>query len=170
MTQSSVESVVRALQDAQVRYLIVGGVAVVAHGYVRFTADIDIVLSMDDTNLAGAVAALAALDYRPRAPVPFEDFISADKRADWIREKALTVFSVFSPTHPATELDLFVEPPFDFDTAHGRRLSIEFAEGLVAAIVGREDLLRMKRAAGRAQDLEDVRQLSAIAGHAGGTA
>jgi len=44
MTIRSLETIVRALDGARVRYLIVGGLAVVAHGYVRFTADVDLVL------------------------------------------------------------------------------------------------------------------------------
>ena len=43
MEKRSVEAVVRGFNEAQVRYLIAGGVAVVAHGYVRFTADLDLI-------------------------------------------------------------------------------------------------------------------------------
>ena len=47
MERRSVEAIVEGLNRAQVRYLIVGGLAVVAHGFVRFTADIDLVLDPD---------------------------------------------------------------------------------------------------------------------------
>lgn len=47
MERRSVEAIVRALNDAGVRYLIAGGVAVVAHGYVRFTADLDVILDLE---------------------------------------------------------------------------------------------------------------------------
>src|SRR5687768_6656731 len=72
MEKASVEAIVRALNQHQVQYLIVGGLAVVAHGYVRFTADVDLLLGVDGQNLRRAVDALRALDFRPRAPVPFE--------------------------------------------------------------------------------------------------
>lgn len=42
MEKNSVEAIVGALNEAGVRYLIVGGMAVVAHGYLRFTADLDL--------------------------------------------------------------------------------------------------------------------------------
>jgi predicted nucleotidyltransferase len=42
MKIDDVGTILRALNDANVRYLIVGGLAVVAHGYVRFTQDIDL--------------------------------------------------------------------------------------------------------------------------------
>ena len=35
-----------------------------------------------------------------------------------MQEKGLTVFSLFSDRHPATEIELFVEPPFDFESAY----------------------------------------------------
>ena len=69
MKRDSVIAIVAALNENQVRYLIVGGLAVVAHGYVRFTADVDLLLSVETENLKRAVAALKLLGYRPRAPV-----------------------------------------------------------------------------------------------------
>lgn len=164
MTRSSVEAIVRALNEAKVRYLIAGGLAVVAHGYVRFTADIDIVLSMDTPNVGLAILALQGLGYRPRAPVPFEDFADASKREDWRRVRSMTVFSVHSPEHPATEVDLFVEAPFDFDQAFTRARRAVVAPGVEGLFVGYDDLIAMKRKAARPQDLEDVARLESLGG------
>jgi len=47
MKLADVAAILRALNDADVRYLIVGGLAVIAHGYVRYTADLDIVLRLE---------------------------------------------------------------------------------------------------------------------------
>lgn len=159
MTQKSVEAIVRSLNEAGVRYLIVGGLAVVAHGYTRFTADMDLVLALDDDNVGDAIRALAALGYRPRAPVDFIDFADPRKRHAWIQDKGLAVFSVFSPSHPATEIDMFVETPFDFDHAWQNCLRVEVAPGTEACFVGLDDLIDMKRSVGRPQDLDDVRHL-----------
>lgn len=162
MTRQTLEAVVRALDAARVRYLIVGGVAVVAHGFVRFTADLDLVLDPDRAALDRAVNALAALDYRPRAPVPFVDFADPARRAEWARDKGLTVFSIFSARHGATEIDLFVDPPFEFEPAYARAVRLETAPGVVATFVGLDDLIAMKRAAGRPQDLQDAERLEAL--------
>jgi hypothetical protein len=113
--QQSIEIIVRALNAAEVRYLIAGGLAVVAHGYVRFTADLDVILDLQDDNVRRGLQALDALGYQPRAPVPLMEFADSNKRLQWLRDKGLTVFSLFSRQHAATEVDLFVEPPFDFD-------------------------------------------------------
>ena len=104
MERRSIESIAKALNDAGARYLIVGGVAVVAHGFVRFTADLDLVLDPDPVALRRAIAAISALGYRSRAPVPFEQFADSARRAEWAVQKGLTVFSLFSPEHAATEL------------------------------------------------------------------
>src|SRR5437867_219390 len=74
MELASVESILGGLATAGARFLVVGGLAVVAHGYVRFTADVDLVLDLSPDNVRVAVAALAALDYRPRVPVPLAAF------------------------------------------------------------------------------------------------
>jgi hypothetical protein len=158
----SLETIFGALQRADVRYLVVGGVAVVLHGHPRFTADLDLVLALDSPNVRAALGALAALGYRPRAPVPAEDLADPERRADWVRTKGMTVFSLSSPNHPTTEVDLFVEEPFPFEEAWGRAIWADLGDVRVP-IAGIADLVAMKRRASRPQDLEDVRALELIA-------
>ena len=162
MERRSVETIIRALTDARVRYLIVGGLAVVAHGLVRFTADIDMVLDPHPDMLRRAIAALEGLGYRPRAPVEFGQFADHLAREAWKKERGLTVFSTFSREHPATEVDLFLEPPFDFDQAYTRAERFDVAPGLSGVFVALSDLLDMKRAAGRPVDLQDAEGLEAL--------
>jgi hypothetical protein len=168
MQKDSVEAVVRALNDSGVRYLIAGGLAVVAHGFLRFTADVDMILDLDPENLRRAMAALKSLGYRPRAPVPIEDFADSEKRASWIADKGLKVFSLQSDRHPATEIDVFVECPVDFAAANGEahweRLS---KSGVEAAFLDYGRLVELKRAAGRPKDLDDIAQLRAARGEGG---
>jgi predicted nucleotidyltransferase len=162
MEVRSIEAVIRALNDAGVRYLIAGGVAVVAHGYVRYTADLDLILELTDANLRPAVAALTGLGYRPTAPVPLEAFADGPTRAEWIRSKGLTVLSLFSPHHPKTVVDLFVEEPLDFTQAFASATRIDVADGLPATFVGLDDLLELKRRAGRPKDAIDIEHLNKI--------
>ena len=158
----SIEQVFAALEEAGARYLVVGGVAVVLHGHPRFTADLDLVLALDPPNVRAALGALATLGYTPRSPVAAEDLADPERRAEWIRTKNLTVFSLASPQHPATEVDLFVEEPFPFEEAYARAVWADLGSVRVA-IAAIRDLVEMKRRAGRPQDLEDVRHLEAIA-------
>lgn len=162
MERRSIETIIRALNDAGVRYLIAGGLAVVAHGFVRFTADLDVVLDPAPEALERAIGALSALGYRPRAPVAFREFADAAARARWRTEKGLTVFSASSSLHAATEIDLFLEPPFDFDQAYARAARFEIADGTRATFVSIADLLAMKQSAGRPQDLQDIEGLRSL--------
>lgn len=162
VTKRSVEAIVEALNAAGVRYLIAGGLAVVAHGHVRFTADVDLMLDLEPDNVGRAVGALESLGYRPRVPVPFRDLANPSKRKEWAHERNMTVFSVHSPRHAATEVDLFVEPPIEFDRAYAAAVRVEVGPGVEAAFVGYRDLLQMKGLAGREVDLDDIRKLKAM--------
>lgn len=162
MEKQSFETIVRALDEAGVRYLIVGGLAVVAHGYVRFTADLDFFLDLETGNLKNALAALSRLGYRPRAPVRIEQFADPLIRRGWIDEKGMKVFSLFSPEHAATEIDIFAAAPFDFETAYADAVRLEVCPGMTATFVDLDRLIALKKQAGRPQDLQDIEQLKAL--------
>jgi hypothetical protein len=149
------------LERSGARYLVVGGVAVVLHGHPRFTADLDLVVGLDRDNALAAVRALASLGYKPRAPVPAEDFADSEIRKMWREEKGLTVFSMWSSEFPATEIDLFVDEPFPFDAAYARGVEVELGTTRTV-VVSLEDLIVLKRQVGRPVDLEDVAALEAI--------
>ncbi|MBM3778760.1 MAG: hypothetical protein FJW23_11065 [Acidimicrobiia bacterium] len=162
MERHSVEAIVRALNGAGVRYLIADGLAVVAHGHLRFTADVDLILDLETGNVSRAITALQALGYRPRAPVPFEDLAKGGLRAEWARDRNMTVFSVYSPAHPATDVDIFVEAPVDFEAAYRAAARMDVSPGAVATFLGRDDLIRLKQQAGRPQDILDVDALEKL--------
>jgi hypothetical protein len=164
MNRGSILAILAALQAERVRYLIVGGLAVVHHGHLRFTADLDLVLDMRPDNVLGAIRALQSLGYRPRVPVRFEEFADPAARESWRREKNMKVFSVWSPEHQATVIDLFVECPFDFERAAAAADRQPLAPGVDACFVGLEDLLALKAAAARPLDLDDIANLKRI-GH-----
>ena len=161
-TENDFDLVFAALAKRQVRYLVVGGVAVVLHGVPRFTADLDLVLALDPANVLAALDALAGLAYRPRAPVSLQDFADPASRRDWIEDKGLTVFSLWSPDHPATEIDLFIEEPFPFDEVFARATRVDLGANQVA-VASIADLVELKRRADRPRDREDVERLLALA-------
>ena len=153
------EAIVAALNENQVQYLIVCGLAVVAHGHVRFTADVDLMLSMNTPNLTRTVTALKGLGYHPRAPVELDEFADRSARQRWAQEKDMTVFSLFSDAHKATEVDLFLEPPIDFGEAYARAVRQQVVPGVEAVFCSLEDLIEMKTRADRPRDREDVQNL-----------
>jgi hypothetical protein len=158
----SIEAVIGALNEEGVRYLVAGGLAVVAHGYVRFTADLDLVVDLAEENLRRAVTALSRLGYRPRAPVELESFVDPETRSGWVREKGMKVFSLVSDEHAATEIDIFAETPLDFEEAYSSAVRMEVAPGVTATFLRMSDLIAMKERAGRPQDRQDIERLRGL--------
>jgi predicted nucleotidyltransferase len=73
----------------------------------------------------------------------------------------MTVFSMWDPSDPTFDVDLFVSEPFDFASAYQRRFEVPIGAATVT-VVGLEDLLALKRDAGRPQDLSDIEALTAL--------
>ncbi len=165
MKLASLEAIIAALNRNKVRYLIVGGLAVVAHGFGRVTFDLDLVVQLQPENVQQAMRALETLGYRPIAPVSARDFADPNIRAAWIREKNMVVFGLQSPQHPDTPVDVFVTEPFDFNREYEAALVGEIMPGIQARFVRQETLIRMKESVDREKDREDVRQLRSLLEH-----
>ncbi len=69
MKLASLEAIFRTLNEAGVRYLVVGGLAVNAHGYQRLTNDLDLVIQLQRDNILAAFRALEDLDYQTSVPI-----------------------------------------------------------------------------------------------------
>jgi len=159
MKVASFEAIVRALNDSQVRFIVVGGIAVASHGYLRQTKDVDLVIELQHGNVIRGLLALQTLGYFPRVPVTPEQFADTGLRESWIRDKRLIVLNLFSDAHPQTPVDIFAREPFVFSTEHEAALVDEVTHGVPVRIVSLPTLLRMKAEAGRPEDLLDIEQL-----------
>ncbi len=159
MKKVSLRSVMEVLDGKGVRFLVVGGLAVNAHGLLRFTADVDIVVQLVPDNIHRAFAALATIGYRPLVPVTAADFADAAIRAAWIRDKGMRVLQFRSDEHKSVTVDVFVAEPFPFDEEFARALKKPLTGGIVVPFVSLETLLRMKAEAGRPRDLADIAEL-----------
>lgn len=159
---NSVKQIVRALNEAGVPFVVVGGPAVVAHGYGRHTQHVDLVIQLRPKAIHAAFSALAALGYSPRVPITADGFADPIQRAQWISDKGMTVLSFCSDQHRDTPVDVFVKEPFDFDSEYDMALVEEIAPGVFVRIVRLECLLRLKELAGRPQDLADVAGLRSL--------
>lgn len=159
MKLAAFEAVARALNAAGVRYLVAGGLAVNAHGYIRLTMDIDVVISLDGDNVHRAFAALADIGYRPSVAVTADAFARPEQRRRWREEKHMQVLSFYSDTFRATPVDVFVDEPFDFAEEAAAALRGDLVPGLSVGFVSIPTLIRMKQLAGRARDLDDIEHL-----------
>jgi hypothetical protein len=127
-----------------VRYLIVGGYAVIFHAQPRFTKDIDIFIKADPANVEATYAALSAFG-APLQGIRPEDF--ADRG------------TFFRFGNDPYGFDILPEiPGVEFEGAWERRVeaTIDPDTGLKVFFISRDDLIAAKLAAGRPQDLADV--------------
>ncbi len=154
--------VFRVLNDQDVNYLIIGGVAVQAYGHVRTTQDVDVIVAPDARNLERLAAALEQL--RARLKGVDAHLLGIDPTdAAHLRDGAN-----FGLATRAGGLDVWT----DAVELKGARSWEEMRERAVTAEVGEQslrfvhldDLIRMKLAAGREKDLQDIAALTSQEG------
>jgi hypothetical protein len=156
-----IAELLQSLTDAQVDYVLVGGLAVQLHGYMRSTFDIDLVLAMNDENLARFIDVAKRHGLEPGIPVPIESLRNADQIEQWHREKGMLAFPLREPQAGGGVVDVIVRPEVSFD-----RLMVNAVAGDLfgrhVPIASIDDLLVMKRAANRPKDRLDIEALEKI--------
>lgn len=155
------EPLFEALNRADVRYVVVGGLAAVLHGHARLTADVDLVVDLAPEEARRAIETLLDLGLEPRLPVEATDFADEAIRRQWVEERGMRVFSLFDPSNPMRSLDLFAEHPIAFEQLWSRAVVFPLRSTHVR-VVSVSDLIELKRLAGRPKDLQDIEALEAI--------
>ena len=155
------EPIFQILNTAGVRYVVVGGLATVLHGYARLTADVDLAVDLAPEEATKMIRALVAKGFRPQVPVLPEEFANPMVREIWLREKHMRAFSLVDPTNPMRVVDLLLKPevPFEELLARSQEVMLNRTKVRIASI---DDLIALKRHAGRPQDLADIEQLETI--------
>ncbi|MEA3492859.1 MAG: nucleotidyl transferase AbiEii/AbiGii toxin family protein [Candidatus Margulisiibacteriota bacterium] len=152
------EDVFRKLQEKNVRYLLIGGIAVNLWGIERATGDIDLAVAMDSKNILNLVEAVKELGFIPKVPVKPEELAVPEKRKEWMEEKNMKVFSFQHPDNPFVLIDIMIDNPFNFEGMFSRRSTME-SKGTKLSVVAVDDLIKLKEIAGREQDLSDIEAL-----------
>lgn len=155
------ESIFRQLNKQRVKYLVAGGIAVVLHGVVRFTADLDLFVKLTTENWARFIKAMRELGYRSKLPVKLEGFANEKKRKEWIEKKGMKVFSFYHPKKQLELIDIFVKEYIDFDSAYRHKKLVK-AKDITIPLVCIKDLKKLKRIAARTQDLADISSLEEL--------
>jgi len=81
-----ITELLQSLSDGQVQYVLVGGLAVQLHGFLRSTFDIDLVLAMNDENLVRFIAVANRYGLVPTIPVPIDSLRNTSQIDQWHRE------------------------------------------------------------------------------------
>lgn len=155
------EEIFKEFEKRDVRYLIVGGMAVNLYGYIRLTMDLDIMVDLSDKNLSKVVDVMEKFSYTPRVPVNPHEFISEEKRDEWIKEKGAVVFTFIDLKKPFKHIDIFLSNPIDFEEAYLRRELMTIGD-VKLSIASIDDLIKMKSSTGRPRDIEDIHHLERI--------
>lgn len=157
------EEIFKLLNKKRINYVVVGGVAFVLHGIVRLTADLDLMISLDRKNVGKYVEVMKKLGYKPKLPVKAEELMNDDKRAIWLKEKNMKVFSYYSPKQPLSLIDVFIYEPIAFDELKAHAIKIK-AGNISIPVASADDLIKLKKISGRRQDMEDIKALKKILG------
>jgi hypothetical protein len=143
------------LAHGAVDFVVIGGIAVVAHGHIRTTRDLDITYATDQANLDALGRVLVALNARLRGVTAVVPFVPDGRTLRGA--ELLTLETVWG------SLDLLASPPgaptYEVLKANAEKIDIDAWTVRVASI---EDLVSMKHAAGRPRDLEDIEALEEI--------
>ncbi len=150
-----IHEVCAVLNKYKIPYAIVGGYAVALHGAVRGTVDVDFVIRWSLKNLEKAEKALTELGLVSLIPINAKNLFHF--RDDYIRERHLIGWNFYDPSNPLRQVDLIVT--YDLKNAHTK--TIKTAGGQLK-ILALDDLIAMKKASGRPQDLSDVKALEGL--------
>ena len=136
--------ILAAFDQHKVEYLVIGGYAVVFHGHPRFTKDLDLWIRPTADNLARVRSALVAFG----APSTLLAALEGASPSDVLWMGA-----------PPVRIDIVKGVPGgDFDAVFARRIVADW-DGVAVSVVGLDDLIALKRASARPQDLLDASEL-----------
>jgi hypothetical protein len=138
------------LEHDKVRYVVISGVAVVLHGYIRPVADLDIAIDSSPDEAQRAMSTLTACGFVPTIPLPLS---------------ALTVLRMFDVLH--REVDVFVRYHIPFEELVSASEMMRVGDNMVR-VASLDHVIRAKRITRRPHDLDDIEGLLSLAKiHAG---
>jgi hypothetical protein len=149
------------LNRYQVKYLVCGGLAVNIYGIPRMTADIDLLLDFEETNITNFENATKHLLFQSTIPLSINTFINKEDRLNVIKEKNLIAYSYFNSMAGYMNLDVLLDTPIEFNILWENKTDRLIGETIIH-LVSVEDLIALKKYANRIQDQHDILLLSKL--------
>ncbi len=141
---SDFKELLSLFNDKKIKYLVVGGYAVIKHGAPRFTGDIDLWIDTETSNAEKVYAAL----------VDFGAPVSTLTAKDFMAEGFFFQMGV-----PPNRIDILMSlKEMDFSECYNRKVISKLDIGEVP-FISKQDLIQAKKIAGRPKDLADVHEL-----------
>lgn len=150
-----IHKVCAALENARIPYAVVGGYAVALHGAIRGTIDVDIVIKWSLKNLQKVESVLKELGLVSLHPINADSVFHF--RDEYIQNRNLIAWNFYDSSNHANQIDIII----NYDLTHAKVKTVCTPSGRIK-ILSRDDLIRMKRASGRPQDLIDAEALGSL--------
>jgi predicted nucleotidyltransferase len=148
------QEILRVLSAHSVDFVVIGGIAVQAHGYIRWTKDLDVIVRPSALNFSRLSEAFRELE----AEVRGSGTLKLTDPHQLRRAPLVPVMTTAGPLD-VVNIEHVAGPPQSYDGLHQAALVIELS-GSDVAVAGLSDLIRMKRGAGREHDLADIEALT----------
>jgi hypothetical protein len=156
------EEVCARLNEAHCDYMLAGGIATIFHGNPRLTMDLDCYISWEQGNAQRIMHVLEAMGYHLLQPITIEDLSDPLKRERYMREKGMLVATFKHEKYQARSVDLMFEQScLSYETAASHKVDMGTSECALPTM-GVDDLICMKKFAGRDKDLQDVSVLNGL--------
>lgn len=155
------QEVFELLNKNNVRYLVVGGVAVNLHGIPRMTYDLDLMIALDEENIHKAWMCLEEIGFVPRVPIVENDLLNPMRRLELREKKNMLAVSFFRGGREYNIVDFFIDNPLDFESCfrHMKKIKIDMIE---VPIIDIRDLIALKNLSNRKQDIDDINSLTSL--------
>jgi len=154
------EEILREFGRKKVKYILVGGIAFNLLGGFRGTSDLDLLVEMTDKNLEKIAKILKKQGYYVKQPVDPMKIAKKKIRNDWIENKHMKAFN-FYKDNTLQEVDLIIESPVSFSEAKKTLVRIPFGN-IDLPVISIDNLIKMKKSAGREIDRVDIKDLRQI--------
>jgi len=151
-----IHDICSALDQAEVSYVIVGGYAVALHGAIRGTVDVDIIIEWSLKNLQDAENVFKHIGLVSLIPITAEAVFHF--REEYIYHRNLIAWNFYDPSNPLNQVDIIIN--YDLKSTSAAKI-IKTSQGTIR-ILSLDELIKMKKAAGRPQDLEDIKALDLL--------
>jgi hypothetical protein len=137
------EEILTALLDAEVDFIVGGGVACVLHGVERVTMDVDIAVAMAPENFTKFLDVIDRLGLKPRVPIDPRSLLDEQVLKSLIEEKQALVFSFLDPDLPIRHIDIFLRSDLNHAALSTHIELVEF-HGRQLKLISKKKLLEIK--------------------------
>ena len=157
------ETILNALSDAGVEFIVGGGMACILQGVERLTMDVDVAVMMQEKNWERLVEVTENLGLIPRVPLNPRSLINPAVRRVVLDEKKAIVFTFLHPDRPSLQLDVFLRPDLAYETLLQDAQWMNL-EGRKIQVLNQQKLLALKKAIQppRPKDLLDIAALEGM--------